>query len=111
MLEIIKEWGTVTMLGLVFTGVSWIARTVYNQSRVLERLMKMNEVQTRTISCHSSVLRNVIRALRSHSYALREAGANGSTDRALSHVGHAEDDLNACLEETSKCSMSGEAIA
>lgn len=102
---------TEILLALLTAGITWVAGSIYRQSKTMAELLRINRVQTETIDCHSKVMRNIIRALRSHSYALKEAGANGSTEKALAHIGHAEDELNACLESGAKCAMTKEAIA
>jgi hypothetical protein len=110
-MNLLKEYTTEIILTFLTMGISWIAKSIYSQSKAMEELLKINRIQTETIACHTKVTRNIIRALRSHSYALKEAGANGSTERALEHIGHAEDDLNSCLEWNSKCAMSKEVVA
>ena len=62
-------------------------RTVRKIAPVLDRISEMNATQL-----HAQ--RFIARALRSHSYALREVGANGSVDQALKHINDAEDLLN-----------------
>ena len=110
-MNLLKEYATEIILTFLTMGISWIARSIYAQSKAMTELLRINRIQTETIACHTKVTRNIIRALRSHSYALKEAGANGSTERALEHIGHAEDELNSCLEGNSKCAMSKEVVA
>lgn len=110
-MELLKTYATEIILTFLTMGISWIAKSIYSQSKAMAELLRINRIQTETIACHTKVTRNIIRALRSHSYALKEAGANGSTESALEHIGHAEDDLNACLEGNSKCAMSKEVVA
>jgi predicted XRE-type DNA-binding protein len=69
-------------------------------------LVETNNLQSSNIAMLCRVQRPIIRTLRSHSYALKEAGANGSTEKALEHIDEAEDILNDATVKGAKTAMS-----
>ena len=56
---------TEILLALLTAGITWVAGSIYRQSKTMAELLRINKVQTETIDCHSKVMRNIIRALRS----------------------------------------------
>lgn len=97
-------WQTVlvTAVGVIVTATMGIIGAAINRGlkvlretpEVVQRILALNEAQTKNIATLVKVQRPIIRALRSHSYALRECGANGSVTKALDHINEAEDALN-----------------
>jgi len=73
---------------------------------MLSTLVETNNLQSSNIVMLCKVQRPIIKTLRSHSYALKEAGANGSTEKALEHIDEAEDILNEATVKGAKTAMS-----
>lgn len=73
---------------------------------MLTALVETNNLQSSNIVMLCKVQRPIIKTLRSHSYALKEAGANGSTEKALEHIDEAEDILNDATIKGAKTAMS-----
>jgi hypothetical protein len=84
--------------------------TIMETHRLVVDLVKANNIQTRNITALRKVQRPIIKALRSHSYALREIGANGSVEKALGHVNAAEDALNASVDDTAEEAMTTKGV-
>lgn len=84
--------GFITTAAMVYIGKS--VKTLHGIPSQIDKILALNEIQTKNITTIVKVQRPIIRALRSHSYALKECGANGSVTKALEHIGEAEDMLN-----------------
>jgi len=84
--------GFLTTAAMVYIGKS--VKVLHDIPTQVNRILALNEIQTKNITTIVKVQRPIIRALRSHSYALKECGANGSVVKALERIGEAEDLLN-----------------
>jgi len=93
------------VMGLVGTRIAKSLRVLHETPEMVQRILTLNEAQTKNIATLVRVQRPVIRALRSHSYALKECGANGSVSKALEHINEAEDELNGRGTEAIEDSM------
>lgn len=84
-----------TVVGFAASGV--LGLLAFYTKRILT-LLRETPVQLKRITdmniTQLQVQRLNIKAMRSHSYALKEAGCNGGVDRALEHINKAEDLLN-----------------
>lgn len=97
-----------TVIGAILTTVLiYIARSIPEMKKDISQIRNANAVQTENICTYGKVLRGVVRCLRSHSYALKEAGANGSTEVAHRIANETEDLLVAQQQRNEQYAMGG----
>lgn len=96
------------LLGFVAVQFRSIIKTINGLVITVDSLVSVGETSRDNIVVLRKVQRPIIRALRSHSYALREVGANGSVTKALEHISAAEDILNDQAEQNCTEAMSVE---
>jgi hypothetical protein len=104
-----------TALGVIVTGFLGLVgalmirglKTLSDIPQQLKTIAEQNAAQSKNVEMLVKVQRPIIRSLRSHSYALRECGANGSVTKALEHIGTAEDLLNGRCEAATIDIMGG----
>ena len=103
----IWQTAVLTGVGVIVSGALGYAgaqvgkglAVIKDTPETIKRILELNERQTKNIATLVKVQRPIIRSLRSHSYALRECGANGSVTKALEHINEAEDALNGRTDE------------
>jgi hypothetical protein len=94
-----------TLITAVLLGIRKFYLAVISMDRRFEKLIAINDVQSDNIIVLKKAWLEVIKALRSHSYAFRELKVNGSATRALEHIGAAENIINACDDKNAEAAM------
>ncbi len=102
--------GTVVSGALTVVGV--VAAKILRSMRRFEaniiKMLASDEVKAANITKILEVERHMVKASRSHSYAFRELGVNGSATKALEHADAAEDILNGRASENAQAAMTAD---
>lgn len=82
-----------------------MASKIEEMYHMLSSLVETNTIQSSNIVMLCRVQRPIMSVLRYHSHALREAGANGSTEKAEESINNAESILNEGAINDTKSAM------
>ena len=92
-------------LGAVWVVAAKILKSMRNFEANMNVMLASDEVKAANIVKILEVDRHMIKAIRSHSYAFRELGVNGSATKALEHADMAENILNGRSDENAQAAM------
>jgi hypothetical protein len=106
--ELMKT-GMTTIAAVLVTGALAVLyrmlKKIFDAVKILPSVVESISVVSKNITAQNIASRYTIKAIRSHSYALREAGCNGSVTTALEHIGKAEDAINGRANENAEAAM------
>ena len=92
-------------LGAIALGAKKILKSMDRFDKNMNLMLASDAVKAENIVKLLEVQRYIIKATRSHSYAFRELGANGSVTKALGHIDRAEDALNGRASDNAHAAM------
>jgi hypothetical protein len=107
--QIIAALATAIVAGII--AMLHKQKKILKSVEVLPSIIESLESVSRNVVVQNTSSRHIIKAMRSHSYAFREMGCNGSVTKALEHIDNAEDAINGRADVNTEESMKVQGMA